>query len=74
MQPIFNVAGGDEGVLETQYKKVIQKEFYEGEIGNASDGPVNLFLEKGLAHPISVVHLSIHSFPTRRSSDLKSVV
>ena len=58
MQPIFNVAGGDENVLETQYKKVIQKEFFEGEIGSSSDGPINLFLEKGLAHPVSVVHLS----------------
>lgn len=57
MQPIFNCAGGDAGVLETQYKKVISKEFFEGEIGNACDGPINLFLEKGLGHPVTVVHL-----------------
>lgn len=57
MQAIFNCAGGDPDMLHEQYKKLIAREFYEGDIGTADDGPITIFLEKGLAAPITVMHL-----------------
>jgi AraC-like DNA-binding protein len=68
LKAIFHCAGGDQKVLENHYKQVIYKEFYDGEIGSASDGPINLFLEKGLEYPISIVHLCTPNRITYRRS------
>jgi len=66
MQAIFNCAGGDADMLFTHYKDLVSREFYDGEIGTSNDGPVSLFLEKGLSHPISVMHLSTPNRVTYR--------
>ncbi len=58
MQAIFNCASGGPDVLYEQYKNLISKEFYTGDIGTTGEGPITLFLEKGLSFPVSVVHLS----------------
>ena len=58
MQAIFNCSGGDMPMLTEKYKSLIEKEFYDGDIGTSGEGPITLFLEKGLSHPITVVHLS----------------
>lgn len=57
MQAIFNCAGGDPDMLHEQYKNLVSREFFEGDIGTADDGPITIFLEKGLSSPITVVHL-----------------
>lgn len=68
MHAIFSCLDGDSNVLQQQYQQVINKEFYEGEIGSASPGPINLFLEKSIDYPISVVHLRTPNRITYRRS------
>lgn len=58
MQAIFNCEGGGPDVLYEQSKNLISREFYTGDIATTGEGPITLFLEKGLSLPISVVHLS----------------
>lgn len=66
MQAIFNCSDGDLPVLYNQYKALIEKEFYDGDIGTSGEGPISLFLEKGLNHPITVVHLTTPNRVTYR--------
>lgn len=68
MHAIFSCLDGDANVLQKQYGDVIRREFYEGEVGNASSGPINLFLEKSIDHPITVVHLRTPNRITYRRS------
>lgn len=68
MEAIFSCSGGELHVLKNQYKQIIFREFYDGEIGTAGNEPINLYLEKGLEYPISLVHLRTSNRITYRRS------
>ena len=68
METIFSFTGGDLNRFKSQYKKIVSREFYDGELDAIGDDPINLYLEKGLEYPISLVHLRTSNRITYRRS------
>jgi AraC-like DNA-binding protein len=54
---LFNYSGLDPDVIREQYKALIGREFYEGELDTGAEGPVELVLDKCVEFPLGIVNL-----------------
>lgn len=68
METIFSFTGDNLNRFKSQYKKIVSREFYDGELDAIGDDPINLYLEKGLEYPFSIVHLRTSNRITYRRS------